>query len=342
MNPMRTILPAGIDRKGIEQWILKHREIHWLEEHCLFLDHWLNSENILCHTSGSTGSPKEIELSKAWLILSAQRSLNVFKLPLNAQLLLQLPADKIGGRMMIVRALIGGFDLHILPPSSNIDVSRSYDFAAFTPHQLLNSLRENEQIEIAQIILGGSPVQASLEAKIQSWDTLVYETYGMTETASHIALRPINGNARSKYFKCMEGVQIRSGEQEELWIRFEEGSSEIQTNDVVKMHSESEFEVLGRLDSVINSGGVKLFPESIERKLSEHINEPFFFFGERDELLGDHLALAIEGEEHELPDFHKILGKYERPKQVYWIQSLERTSNGKINRMASIKLLKSH
>ncbi len=339
MIPMRTILPAGIDRKGIEQWILKHREILWLKEHCLFLDQWLNSENILCHTSGSTGSPKEIELSKAWLILSAQRSLNVFKLPQNAQLLLQLPADKIGGRMMIVRALIGGFDLHILPASSSIDDSRSYDFAAFTPHQLMKSLEQDGQPEIAQIILGGSQVPASLESTLQSWETLVYETYGMTETASHIALRPLNGIAPSKFFQCLEGIQIRSGEQDELWIRFIEGSSEIQTKDVVKIHSESEFEVLGRLDSAINSGGIKLFPETIERELSMHINESFFFFGERDELLGEHLALVIEGEEHELPDFKEILGKYQLPKRVYWVQSLVRTSNGKVNRSASIGLL---
>ena len=111
------------------------------------------------------------------------------------------------------------------------------------------------------------------------------------------------------FFQCLEGIQIRSGEQDELWIRFIEGSSEIQTKDVVKIHSESEFEVLGRLDSAINSGGIKLFPETIERELSMHINESFFFFGERDELLGEHLALVIEGEEHELPDFKEILGE---------------------------------
>ncbi len=345
MSLERTILPAGIDCKDLELWIKEHQGIPWLKEHCTFLNQWLSEERIVCHTSGSTGIPKKIHLAKRWLILSAKRSLQVFGLAPNAQLLLQLPADKIGGRMMMVRALVGGFDLHILPSSTNIDASRSYDFAAFTPHQLQKSLNDGVDFKIKQIILGGSSISESLKANIQGLNAVVYETYGMTETASHIALRKLNGNSPNHYFKTVDGVHIRQGDQDELWIRLEEGAKEIRTKDVVKLKSKTELQLLGRLDSVINSGGLTLFPESIEAKLLSYVDAAFFVFGEVDDLLGERLVLMLEGSQNEYPKvdsglLEAVLEKYERPKHIYWLKEFRRTSNGKIMREATMALLK--
>ena len=70
---------------------------------------------------------------------------------------------------------------------------------------------------------------------------------------------------------------------------------QIVTNDLVKIISETEFEWLGRYDTIINSGGIKLIPEKIEEKLSAIIKGRFFVAGIPDENLGEKLVLIIEG-----------------------------------------------
>ena len=69
----------------------------------------------------------------------------------------------------------------------------------------------------------------------------------------------------------------------------------VTTNDLVELISSTEFKWLGRFDSIINSGGIKLIPEQIEEKLSKVISQRFFVAGISDKLLGEKLILIIEG-----------------------------------------------
>ena len=45
------------------------------------------------------------------------------------------------------------------------------------------------------ILVGGGPVSPALAAMIDQLAAPVYHTYGMTETATHVALRRLNGPA---------------------------------------------------------------------------------------------------------------------------------------------------
>ena len=67
------------------------------------------------------------------------------------------------------------------------------------------------------------------------------------------------------------------------------------TNDIVEIHNEKQFKWLGRYDNLINSGGVKLFPEQIETKLASKISNRFFITGLPDAVLGTKVVLIIEG-----------------------------------------------
>ena len=77
----------------------------------------------------------------------------------------------------------------------------------------------------------------------------------------------------------------------------------IHTNDIVHLHDAENFTYLGRRDNVINSGGVKIFPEVVERKLADQIELPFFVYGIPDKVLGEKLVLVVEGEESQLQEF---------------------------------------
>jgi O-succinylbenzoic acid--CoA ligase len=70
---------------------------------------------------------------------------------------------------------------------------------------------------------------------------------------------------------------------------------QIVTNDLVELINDHQFILLGRIDNVVNSGGIKLIPEQIEEKLSHGIHSRFFVGGIADAVLGEKLVLVIEG-----------------------------------------------
>ena len=100
---------------------------------------------------------------------------------------------------------------------------------------------------------------------------------------------------------------------------------------------------MGRYDNVINSGGVKLFPEQIEKKLSKIISHRFFVFGLKNEKLGEKLVLIIESNRelfYDKNDFLKCgLNKFEFPKEIFTINEFVETESGKIQRKATLKLI---
>ena len=104
--------------------------------------------------------------------------------------------------------------------------------------------------------------------------------------------------------------------------------------------SNSEFELLGRIDNVINSAGVKLFPEQIEMKLANKIQTRFFVIGIPDDQFGELLALIVEGSPIPFdPDFFNDLLPYEKPKTIHFLSNFLETESGKIKRAATLKLV---
>ncbi len=122
----------------------------------------------------------------------------------------------------------------------------------------------------------------------------------------------------------------------------------IVTNDLVKIYSDTEFEWLGRLDNVVNSGGVKILPEQVEKKLQEFIFNRFFISSRPDDVLGEKLILLIEkgsnGSEEkrfyiDLISKLKNLHKYEIPKGIFLIDKFQETKTKKIQRQKTLDLL---
>ena len=121
------------------------------------------------------------------------------------------------------------------------------------------------------------------------------------------------------------------------------GSAKIQTKDRVELRSKNSFAWLGRADFVVNSGGIKLFPEQLEQRIAPLLDEiyagrAYFLFGEKDPRLGERLVLYVEGTGEEKKrlaleaGLEQILGKYEVPKKIYFKAAFAYTPTGKINR----------
>lgn len=314
-----------------------------------FLIQWFSKNDFLeVKTSGTTGKPKIIRLKKEFMINSAIATGNYLDLPQKTTALLCMSTDFIAGKMMLVRALVLGWELDIVMPNSNPlkRLDTTYDFSAMVPLQVQNSLTEIYKVQ--KLIVGGGVVSKELEKQMQLIPTEVFATFGMTETITHIALKRLNhfgdktlSEVDNSFYKCLPNVTIKQDNRSCLVIKaFKVSDNEIITNDVVEIISDNEFKWLGRIDNVINSGGIKLHPEVIEKKLSQLISQRFFITGVPDKVLGEKMILIIEGVKTVLHIKASTgLLKYETPKEIYYVNRFIETKSGKIQRDKTLDLI---
>lgn len=309
-----------------------------------FLEDWISDKEFIKNkTSGSTGQPKNIQLKKTAMWASAKKTCHFFKLDKKSTALLCLPVKYIAGKMMLVRAIVSGMDLYIEKPSSNPfdQLEKKIDFAAITPHQLSHSLETLNSKSIQNIIVGGAPFSMPLQQKVQKLSINFYETYGMTETCSHIALRKVNGTNFQEDFETLDGVIIDTDQRQCLTIKAPGLTDELLiTNDIVDIIDENHFKWLGRYDYVINSGGIKIFPEQVEKILSGIIHQNFFITSQPNDALGEKVVLVLEGNtfsEIEMSQLEKYiaenLSSFEKPKEILFKKEFSRTENGKVLRV---------
>jgi len=323
-----------------------------------FIKNWLEgAESFELLTSGSTGTSKEIKLTRNQLQQSAQRTGVALPLTQHDTALVCLDTKYIAGKMMLVRALEGNMKVMAVDPVANpllkLTPQTLPSFAAFVPLQLQEILYHSESLQklnqFKTILIGGARVDVSLENEIKKLSCSVYSTYGMTETVSHIALQKLNGDDATDYFTSLPGIGIAKDERGCLVIQVPEFTEKITTNDLVEIVTPNAFRWLGRFDNVINSGGFKITPERIE-KLIENIfqklavKRSYFIGAIHDKRLGEQLFLAIEGfpvsvEKKIMVALKQDLHPYEVPKKVYYIREFIRTETGKINRLKTTEMI---
>lgn len=331
-------------------------EIPYFKSVISFVENWQNGvKNIKTKTSGSTGLPKNIKLKRENMVASAHITGQFFNLRKGDHLFCCLNINYIGGMMMLVRAIELKLQITVIEPVSNPlllkENQKKYDFIALVPLQL-NNIYENEVSKvylknlskIKNIIVGGASINSNLEKYFNEINIPIFNTYGMTETVSHIAVRRINGAEKSEYFTLLPKVEIKLDKRNCLKIKAPStGSKWLQTNDSVEIKSYNTFKFIGRADRVINSGGIKLNLDILEKKIEPIIKDIFeeytryFFFGINDDKLGQKLTLFIENEnftyQKKLIEIieKSFTTKFEIPKNTYFLKKFKETENGKID-----------
>ncbi len=305
-----------------------------------FLDEWHNQKDyIIAHTSGSTGKPKEIRLLKSDMILSAQATCRFFDITPESVLLLPLSTDYIAGKMMIVRAMVSGATLHITKPSRaiSLDGYGHIDLLPIVPAQIEHILSADNRSTVRNLLVGGGALSPSQEALIAQSGVNAWLSYGMTETCSHVAIRKVSTGITE--FEAIHGITFDTDNRGCLVINAPGFSfGRLVTNDIVDLKSPVSFRWLGRFDNVINSGGIKIHPEEVERKLSAFIRQPFYVIGRQSPEWGQEAVLYIEGcgEQKDadaiINEARRILDRYSVPKAVYFVSEFDRTSSDKIIR----------
>ena len=311
-----------------------------------FLHEWYNDTNyITVNTSGSTGSPTSIHLKKTVVLHSALKTCEIFKLSQDSTAVLALPVNYVAGKLMLIRAIACGLNLLLIEPDSNpiLHINGKIDFIALTPMQLKNGLPLHEKINLCHtILLGGSPIDSSIMEQLNTYDSNIYQSYGMTETATHVALRPINHAETIQPYTAIPGVFFETDNRNCLLIYAKHVSKKaIVTNDIVELIDNTQFYWKGRFDFVINTGGIKVFPEEIEKRISKVINFPFYITGKSDEKLGEKVVIIIQKENYDAYLKHEekikiLLSKYEIPRDIIKVKKIRFSENGKIIREISL------
>ncbi|MCC9135227.1 AMP-binding protein [Pontibacter silvestris] len=327
-----------------------------------FCRNWLNGvQEFPIQTSGSTGTPKPITLTRQQLELSARRTIKILNLESGDSTLICLNTEYIAGMMMLVRGFMAEMEMNIVDPVSNplaiLPADKKIDFGSFVPLQLQTIMldtpdRISQLSNMKGILVGGAPVNTSLLRQIQQIKTPVYHTYGMTETASHIALRLLNGNKPIEYYEVLNGLKIGLDKRGCLTVKGDVTNNELLiTNDLVELLTPTRFRWIGRADNTINTGGIKVQLEKVEKAVAESLAilenaSRFFVATQPDELLGEKIILVVEGEpltpetEQELiTHLRAMLKKFEVPKQILYSSSFSETASGKILRQRTMQKL---
>lgn len=306
-------------------------------------------EYVVCHTSGSTGVPKEIRLSKDFMRQSARRTNDFFGIDAISHLHTCLDFCYIASKMMLVRADEAKCRLTSEHPSNrplgDVAKDETIDLLSVVPSQMEWILDASVPwAGIRNILVGGSAIPPMMRRRIAFSEYEVWETYGMTETASHIALRRVEEDEKNP-FRTLPGITVSANEKGCLVIMLPEIDA-IATNDLAEVLSPTEFRILGRADHCIISGGIKIIPEDMERQLGPFIAFDYCITSVPDKKWGEKLVLAVDIKDSELDvaflkkavsvrlnQYKKILNLgVKAPKDVMIISGFPKTSNGKIDR----------
>lgn len=325
-----------------EAWHASAGEACFRKELFAFLAEWFDGEEtLMVHTSGSTGHPKELRVEKRRMMASACLTCSYLGLREGDAALLCMPLKYIAGKMVVVRALVAGLNLLPVTPSGHplAGLDEIPVFAAMIPMQVYNSLQveaERERLrQVRHLIIGGGAIDERLAGELERLPHAVWSTYGMTETLSHIALRRVNGEEASDWYTPLDGVEVWLSGEGTLALRAPRVcDGELVTNDRAEIDGRGRFRILGRRDNTINSGGVKIQMEEVERVLAGHVTLPFLITAMPDEKFGEVVVMLVEGAVPEGMDalFERVLPPYWRPKQVWAVERIPLTETGKPDR----------
>ena len=162
----------------------------------------------------------------------------------------------------------------------------------------------------------------------------------MTETLSHIALRKINGgNADDNlWYRPLPGVGITLDANDCLVIDAPAVCPTVlHTHDIAVVDRSQgyvRFKIVGRIDNVVCSGGVKIQIEEVEQALAPHLSAPFIMAKRPSKKYGEEMVMLTEAADATriMTVCHDVLPKYWQPKEIIQVDQIPMTATGKPKR----------
>jgi O-succinylbenzoic acid--CoA ligase len=324
-------------------------------------------------TSGTTGRPKGVVLSRGAFIASARASERNLPLAPGDRWLLGLPIAHVGGLSILTRCLLSraavvvprevaeGLRLDAAALIRTIAQER-VTHVSLVPTQLewLVSAEPSwvPPTHLRAILLGGAAARPSLLARAADRGLPVLTTYGLTEACSQVTTQVAGTVNRGQLGsgRPMPGVEVRLRDGlievrgPTLFDRYipayEPPSGDdgfFSTSDVGRFDDEGNLHVTGRRSELVITGGENVHPAEVEAVVEQCPGvTAACVFGVPDDTWGEVLAVAIVAPESEavtdtaLGDFlRERLAAHRRPRFVARLEALAVTPAGKLDRTAT-------
>ena len=292
-------------------------------------------------TSGSTGSPKRVVLSRAAMRSSALATQERLGGP--GQWVLNLPPTYVAGVQVLYRSVVAGTAPLLDDQYQTLPPGRVY--ISLVPTQLFRALQDSSDVQdltrFDAVLVGGGPLSPEVRAEAEGYGIRIVQTYGMSETCGGCVYdgRPL------------AGVEIRIGDDEEILLRgpmlfdcYEDDPERtaavmqdgwFRTSDVGRL-DDGRLWVTSRLDDVIITGGVKVPGAAVADRLKTHpMIEEAVVLGVPDEEWGERVvAFVVRKKSITLADVRALVDPREwAPRQLVVVEEIPLLPNGKPDRM---------
>ncbi|OEF26962.1 o-succinylbenzoate--CoA ligase [Vibrio rumoiensis] len=240
-------------------------------------------------TSGSTGAPKAVVHCVKHHLASAQGLTEHFQFDAEDSWLLSLPIYHVSGLSILWRWLCKGAQL-VMGSGELIKDLQQVTHASLVPTQLQRLLEQPYAIKVKRVLLGGGHIPLSLTQAASEQGIECWVGYGMTETASTVIAKKVDGSPTSGFLLPNRKIKVESGRifvagdtlalgylvEGKLTPLISDQSPWFDTKDLGLVHCREshadEIEILGRVDNQFISGGENIHCEEVESALNRHPN----------------------------------------------------------------------
>lgn len=330
------------------------------------------SVSTILYTSGTTGRPKGAMLTHANHAASAAASRTNLGIVGGDRWLVTLPLHHVGGLSVVFRSVLDGVPLTLQAGFDAANVLATIDgggvtltsLVATTLGRLLDALGERRcPGALRAVLVGGGPLPSVLVDRAWARGIPVLPTYGLTETASQVttSLRedvsrpgrgagtPLPGTEVRIVDADSDGIgeiAVRGPTVMAGYFRNPEATARalrdgwLHTGDVGRIVAGGELHVTDRRSDLIVSGGENVYPAEVEAVLLAHpaVLEAGVFAAPDPEW-GQRVCAAVvlrpgaHASDGELQAFTaQRLARFKVPRSIALLESLPRTSSGKLQR----------
>jgi len=292
-------------------------------------------------TSGTTGEPRPVCLTRANFEASARASAEVIGVEAEDRWLCCLPVFHVGGLSVFTRSALYGTTVVAEP---EFDAARVKDLleagevtlASLVP-TMLARLRDaglERAPALRTILLGGGPIPGDLLAWAADVGLPVRPTYGMTETTSQIATAEVG----QRLARPLPGAEVQIADDGEILVRGPMVACDgwLHTGDRGALTEDGLLEVHGRMDDLIVTGGENVAAAEVEAALLEHPDvTDAAVIGVEDPEWGRAVTafvVATATEEDIAAHARAKLPGFKAPKRIHVLDELPRTASGKVER----------
>jgi O-succinylbenzoic acid--CoA ligase len=300
---------------------------------------------LIVPTSGSSGRPRLVELTRAAVEAAVSASLRALGASPGDGWVSCLPFAHIGGLLVLLRGLLGGAPLLFRGPAE-LEPVAGFPFASVVPTQLVRALDAGVDLRgYRALLVGGGGVDAALRSRLDAAGAPCVGTYGLTQSCGGIVYdgTPLPGVS----VRIDEGGEIQLGGPT-LLRGYRDGSAAgltadgwLPTGDAGRLDGDGRLHVHGRLDDLIVTGGENVWPGDVEAALRSHpAVTDCAVFGRPDPSWGQRVVAAVVPRDRAVPPTLEelrdhvgaLLGRHQAPRELLLVESLPRTALGKLQR----------